>query len=381
MYNKFLKVSFSLVLLLITGSIFALQSDTEKYSKFSEYAESSTLEMDFSIVDQLLHAGVMNMGPSTRAYAQAEIASTGTRLTQKVDRATENEANRFFYENLKKDQEKILRLRKELEAIPSLTPLNQYTKEAQLAYWLNLYNVTLINELAVIYPLNNLRPALTGDDSILSKKLLSVDNLQLSLNDIHYRVLPTLYPDSSLYIYGLHQGIKGSPNIRTKAYTASNVIQKLKENAYEFVNSNRGTQFNGGDGVVRVSSFYKRNKQVFPEFNEEFRAHLLQFANASIRDQIESGTRFKANINNWRINDFYGSIRRRDIGLIVSSGEGTRFASNNNLSPAQQKQLTSLLRIRAVNFGGGSVTVTDLDPKKEAEARAKAQKEENDADN
>jgi hypothetical protein len=357
----------------VSGSLIAQQNNAETYTKFSEFTESSTLEMDFSIVDQMLHAGVMNMGPSTRAYAQAEIASTGTRLTQKIDRATENEANRFFYESLKKDQDKILRLRKELEAIPSFTPLNQYTKEAQLAYWLNLYNVTLINELAVIYPLNNLKAVLTGDDSLLNKKILNVDNLQLSLNDIHYRVLPALYPDSALYIYGLHQGIKGSPNIRTKAFTAANVEEKLKENAYEFVNSNRGTQFNGGDGVVRVSSFYKRNSLVFPSFDERFRSHLLQFANASIRENIENGTSFEANINNWRINDFYGSLRRRDIGLVVSSGSGTRLATNSNLSPAQQQQLSSLLRVRAINFGGGSVTVTDLDPRKEAEERARAE--------
>lgn len=363
MYKRFLGVSIISLLISLSGSLIAQQSNTEKYAQFSEFTENSKLEMDFSIVDQLLHAGVMNMGPSTRAYAKDDgPPSTGTRLTQTIDLATENEANRFFYENLKEDQEKILKLRKELETIPSFTPLNQYSKEAQLAYWLNLYNVTLINELAVIYPLNNLKPILTGGGSILDKKILSVDNIQLSLNDIHYRVLPVLYPDSALYIYGLHQGIKGSPNIRTKAFTAREVKQKLKENAQEFVNSNRGTQFNAGEGVIRVSSFYKRNSQLFPDFNESLKSHLLQFADKSIHEFIKNATSVKADISNWRINDFYGSIRRRDIGLYVSSGDGGRFTSGNKLSPAQQMQLTSLMRVRAKNFGEGSVTVTDLDP-------------------
>lgn len=371
MYKRFLNVSIILVLMSLSGSSIAQQSDTEKYAKFSAFTEHSKLEMDFSIVDQLLHAGVMNMGPSSRTYAKKLGPSTGTRFTQTIDGATENEANRFFYESLKKDQKKILKLRKELETIPSLTPLNQYTKEAQLAYWLNLYNVTLINELAVIYPLNNLKPVLTGEESILDRKILSVDNVQLSLNDIQYGVLPTLYPDSTLYIYGLHQGIKGSPNIRTKAFTAREVNQKLKENAQEFVNSNRGTQFNGGEGVIRVSSFYKRNSQLFPDFDESMKSHLLQFADKSIHELIENATSFKADISNWRINDFYGSIRRRDIGLYVSSGEGGRFTGGNKLSPAQQTQLTSLLRVRAVNFGGGSVTVTDLDPGAESSSQTK----------
>jgi hypothetical protein len=378
MYKRFLDVSIIVVLMSFSGSLIALQSNTEKYSNFSEFTGNSKLEMDFSIVDQLLHAGVMNMGPSTRAYAKnVTPSSTGTRLTQTVDRATENEANRFFYETLKEEQEKILKLRKELEAIPSFTPLNQYTKEAQLAYWLNLYNVTLINELAVIYPLNNLKPVLTGEESILDKKILLVDNVQLSLNDIHYRVLPVLYPDSTLYIYGLHQGVKGSPNIRTKAFSAREVKQQLKENAQEFVNSNRGTQFNGGEGVIRVSNFYKRNSQLFPDFNKSLQSHLLQFADTSIRKPIKDATSFRADISNWRINDFYGSIRRRDIGLYVNSGNGMQFAGGNKLSPTQQMQLTSLMRVRAVNFGGGSVTVTDLDPA----AGADSKKEESDTDN
>ncbi|MFT5542990.1 MAG: hypothetical protein ACI97K_002365 [Glaciecola sp.] len=377
MYKNFLGISTIFVLMSLSGSLIAQQSNTEKYAKFSEFTENSKLEMDFSIVDQLLHAGVMNMGPSTRAWARKQPPSTGTRFTQTVDRATENEANRFFYENLKKDQEKILKLRKELETIPSLTPLNQYTKEAQLAYWLNLYKVTLINELAVIYPLNNLKPVLTGEKSILDKKTLSVDNVQLSLNDIHYRILPVLYPESTLYIYGLHQGIKGSPNIRNKAFTARDVKQKLKENAQEFVNSNRGTQFNGGEGVIRVSSFYKRNSQLFPDFNNSVKLHLLQFADTSSYELIKNATSVNANISNWRINDFYGSLRRRDIGLYVNSGDGNRFTTGNKLSPGQQTQLTLLMRVRAMNFGGGSVTVTDLDPA----AESAPQTEESDTDN
>lgn len=332
----------------------------ESFTKFSEYTEGSKLEMDFSIVDQLLHAGVLNMGPSKRTLAAKTSPSLGTNLRQHVDRPTENEANRFFYENLKADQEKILKLRKELEAIASIRPLKEYSREALLAYWLNLYTVTLVNELAVIYPLNDLKPVLTGVDSMLDKKLLLVDGTSLSLNDIHYRIVPLLYPDDPIYIYGFHQGIKGSPNIRSKAYTAQNVKKSLLENAREFVNSNRGTQFNGGAGVVRISSFYERNASLFQDFENGIKPHLLKYSNGSFDESIASASTFKANINNWRITDLYGSIRRRDHGVHVSSRNGNRLASGEKLSAEQRAQLVSIMRVRAVNFGGGRVYVTDL---------------------
>jgi hypothetical protein len=127
----FKKVYNSLIFaFLVLGSIslHAQDSSDESFAKFAEYTQGSTLEMDFSIVDQLLHAGVLNMGPSKRTYAKRSEASLGTRLKQTIDGATENEANRFFYETLKKDQKKIRKLRKELEAIPSITPLKEYSR-------------------------------------------------------------------------------------------------------------------------------------------------------------------------------------------------------------------------------------------------------------
>ena len=112
MYKGFLGISTIFVLMSLSGSLIAQQSNTEKYTKFSEFTENSKLEMDFSIVDQLLHAGVMNMGPSTRAWARKQPPSTGTRFTQTVDRATENEANRFFTKISRKTRKKSLNCEK-----------------------------------------------------------------------------------------------------------------------------------------------------------------------------------------------------------------------------------------------------------------------------
>jgi hypothetical protein len=367
-FNRFLSAPILALSLLVSINTNANESTDESFAKFSTYTEDSTLRMDFSVVDQLLHAGVLNMGPSTRAYAERSEASLGTRLKQSIDGATENEANRFFFENLKQEQDQILMLRQELEAIPSTTPLSQYTKEAQLAYWLNLYNVTIINELALVYPLNNLRPVLTGDDSILDKKLVLVDNTPLSLNDIHYKIVPALYPDNLLYMYGLYQGIKGSPNIRMQAYTQSNVKNNLLDNAREFVNSNRGTQFNGGSGVVRISDFYERNASLFQNFENDIKSHLLKYADKSINEVIKSASTFKADIDNWRITDLYGSIRRRDYGVEING----RLAKANKFSVEQRNLLAALMRVRAINFGagqgGGTVSVTDLPSNEDATA-------------
>ena len=79
MYLKgFLRLS-SLAILIVTLAHASAQADSteagsSQFSRFSQYSERSVSQMDFTIVDQMLHAGVVNMGPSTRAYARSTMA-------------------------------------------------------------------------------------------------------------------------------------------------------------------------------------------------------------------------------------------------------------------------------------------------------------------
>lgn len=330
---------------------------------FSSYSEESPLEMDFSVVNEMLHAGVIYMGYSTRKLSERPKEIFGTRFRHYKDRATENEANRFFYESLVKQQQEIDLLKQSLELIPEETPLNLYSKEEQLAYWLNLYNVSLINEVAKIYPKYDLQEYLYGEQSILENKIITVNNIKLSLNDIQYNILQKNYDNDPLIIYGLYQGNIGGPNIRRKAYTGYNVYKSLGDNAFEFINSNRGTQFNGEDGEVRISQFYQRNESFFPDFENDLKQHLLTHAKKTISENIQTASSFNANIKNWKIADLYGSKRK----IRPSAGTQSINEAVDNELYTKNMRLLELMRIRAVNLGGGSVTVTDIETDDEDE--------------
>lgn len=364
--NKIIRNTALIGMLACSNSVFASNDSSDLPLLYAKYAEKPSLTMDFTVVNQLLHAGVLDMGRSTRARAKDVRPGTGTRMRQTIDQATDNEANRFFFENLKKDQAKILKLRKNLENIPSETPLHLYTKEQQLAYWLNLYNVTVINEIAQVYPLGTLKYHIEGKRPLFDEKLLNVAGVALSLNDIHYKILPELFPNEPLVIYGLYQGYRGSPNIRGKAYTGENVFAALTDNAEEFINSNRGTQFNGKAGSVRISSYYKRNAQFFPDFENDVRKHLLTHASRTITDEIKEANTLVANISNFRTSDIYGSFRQYDANRAYSPNDRGMRTSK---SYQQMITMSRLLRVRAVNLGGGKVTVTDLDSQEEKAAQ------------
>ena len=239
---------------------------------FRGFDNSSSYTINYDDLTAILKAVVVDVGRSTREVAQPAQAKIGTRMKAKVKRLTAGEGNRFYYETFQDNEasKQFLReIQKDLEQLPSEAPLKYFSRDEQLAYWLNLYNVTLLNEIIDIYPKRDLKKLFRGKNSILAKKLLTVADVPLSLDDIQFTILKQNYDDNPLVLYGLYQGIVGGPDIRKAAYTGATVNYALESNARDFVNSNRGT-FSRDERTFRVSSFYDRNQAFFPNFRGRF---------------------------------------------------------------------------------------------------------------
>ena len=304
-------------------AVFELASATDSPvpEPFQRFDDTSKYTISYADLTNLLKIAVVNVGRSTREKAAPSRAATGTRMTSKVKRTTANEGNRFYYEtfdNNEEAQQILIDIQKSLEQLPAEVPLEYFSRDEQLAYWLNLYNVTLLNEIIKVYPQRNLKKLLVGKKSVLSKKILNVAEVPLSLNDFQYTILKINYDNDPLVIYGLYQGIIGGPNIRRTAYTGSDVRRALKNNANEFVNSNRGT-YSRNEKVFRVSSLYDRNRVFFPDFNTDLSNHLLTYVEEPERSELRSASVLKPDINDWTVTDLGGT--NRDLGAV--------FADNN----------------------------------------------------
>ena len=235
---------------------------------------------------------------------------TGTRLKVKYNRLTVNEANRFFYETFTESeaaQSYIRGIQNDLQALPTKIPLEKFSRNEQLAYWLNLYNVTVLNEIISVYPKRNLKKMIQGSDSIFAEKLLTISGIPLSLDDIQFTILAENYGNDPLIIYGLYQGNIGGPDIRPLAYNGDDVYRALEDNAFRFINSNRGT-FSRGEGAFRVSSFYDRNRSYFPDFATNLSEHLLGYLEGEVRDELQAATAVKPDIDDWTVTDLGGTF-------------------------------------------------------------------------
>jgi hypothetical protein len=369
-------------------SLNAMAISEESLKKFSKFDKNSEFIIQYRDVDLILDAAVLYVGKSSRRKASKAKKAIGTRLKNNKKRLTSLEGNRFFYKEFKTPEQKALieRVRRSLESLPAESPLELFSKNEQLAYWLNLYNITLLEELIEIYPQRSLESEI-DDGEFFAKKILTVAGEKLSLSDIKQIVIHNFGYDP-LLIYGFHQGNIAGPDIRKFAYTGRNVWNTLDQNADFFINSNRGT-YSKNSSTFKVSYLYEQNKAFFEKSDNDLRTHLSKYLARSYNDKLLAAKNITPNITNWAFADLFGSTRvyggsastsaaalmgafvatQREFAPTGASGgftdSGSFDSQLNDISPFQRlsalhhSDLVEILKVREVRQG--SVTVTDME--------------------
>ncbi len=387
--------------LLVLCSAKVVASDFVLPEAWQGETPDSTITISYSDLDYVLDSAVLMSGPPSRKKSKASSSTVSTRLKNNYNTLTTNAGNRIMFEEFKKKPEMaavVSKIRASLESVPAEIPLNSLNKKEQIAFWLNLYNVVVIDEINKIYPKKDLEEFVTGKDGLLSRKLVNAGGVQLSLNDIQYGVLQQKYPDEVLVIYGLYQGYIGSPSIRKYAYTGANLNRSLQFNANDFINTNRGTYPDGK--TFRVAGFYQRNASYFPDFENDLRNHLREYLRENEIPLLDEAKTLVANIDDWTVTDIYGTSRNygggaatNDAALLGAFAQGQTMPGSEEVAnlelmanSVQAKSVTygrfsadQVQKLKELKFNhenrGGVVTVTDL---AEAEAEKKSEAGQND---
>lgn len=372
--NKFKLLFVFLVLGFLSSSVLAVSADLSVPQPFKGFDPNSKLKIDYTDLDSLFDTVVLDTGRSDRKRAKRAQSETGTRMKIKVNRSTFNEGNRFYFKvfgNSPENLKTLAKIRSRLESIPANMSLTKFSRDEQLAYWINLYNITMIEAVAQVYPVAELEDMIEGKDSFLAKKSLTVAGIPLSLNDIEFTILRQNYDGDPLIIYGLYQGIIGGPNIRKSAYTGQSVYADLIDNALEFVNSNRGTE-SKNKKVFRVSSLYARNASFFPDFDADLTTHLLTYLEGDQISELQTATEIDAVIDDWTTTSVFGSSRsvsgsfatgNAALGSAMGGASGSNLtrqtAAAGRYNPAVIERLNELNKKR-IEEQTGTVTVEEM---------------------
>ena len=291
------------------------------------------LRFDYSDWDSLLLETVFVNGLSDRIPARRPRPEMGTFAVRGNKSKTRLEANRVFYHAISDGGKDYVRqVRLALQSLPDQVPLAKFHPDERLAFWLNLRNLTVFEAILDEYPIGRLERFLKK----LSKdKRITVEGKAMSIGDIEAHVKANW--KSPYVMYGFYNGTIGGPNLRIRAFTRKNVWEYLERNAREFIESLRGVQFD--DNVAKVSTLYKNHADLFPNFNADLRAHMLEAANPDMADRIRQTDTIKPTVEDWYLADLYsgtyGTGSAAMVGpaaLLTAFGDSIDAGHSGNVS-------------------------------------------------
>jgi hypothetical protein len=339
----------------------------QRFSQFEPKPNANNrTRLDYSIWNDALSKVVVDLGPSTRLRAKRPSASVGTRFVRGHKSAYRLEGSRFTFEYITDDFVGGLSdYRKDLQDIATNYDISRFSKNEQLAFWLNLYNVATLEKIAEAYPVQRpdyIKIEYEGQEYELEEApFLRIKGQSLSLKDIRENIVYR-YWKNPLVIYGFFRGEIGSPLLQSYAFTGETVEQMLTQNADDFVNSLRG--FNLGSRTRNVSDIYNEaGSYFFPDFEKDLIPHLMLYANDTVKTELAKPLPVKIDSYDNMIADLSGGRRLGSSGAptgnLGPSVEVTRL-----LREANEKR-EYLNRRRDSRAGSGYVIIEDLVPEED----------------
>ncbi len=177
-----------------------------------------------------------------------------------------------------------------------------WPREAQMAYWINLYNAATVELILDHYPVRSITRIKSGLFSFgpWDRKLLEVDGHKLSLNDIEHRILRPLFKDPRIH-YAVNCASLGCPDLAPRAYTAGNLEQMLEDGARRYVNHPRGVSIE--DGELIVSSIYVWFRADFGGTDAAVVEHLRRYAATELKAGLMRHSDIDDDRYDWALND------------------------------------------------------------------------------
>jgi hypothetical protein len=320
---RLLIAGISAALLVVLNPFTSRAQSPAELDRFTASNESSRTHIDYEVWTELLFDFVLNVPIMSRIPPRGRAVVTGTRISTANQSRYRYEANRVAYHLMSDEYKQAISFyREDLESLPDQIDFFALNRDEQLAYWFNLHNVAIIEQVMLNYPTSRIAgmEAHGSDENVFEAKILNVAGVALSLNDIRMRIVYENWDDPRV-MYGFFNGSVGGPELRRNAFNGTRIWDQLDVNGREFVNSLRGVEVARSE--LRVSHLYEEASRFFPDFDSDLRAHLRTFATEETLQQIVIDRSVRASIEDWHIADMINGSRR----CVGAAGASTMYSA------------------------------------------------------
>ena len=297
---------------------------TTEFAQFVPKTETTATSIDYTVWEEALQYMVFRMGRSSRQAAPRPEPSTGSRKTWGHTSRYRLEGNRVIFSFLEPEiTASLTAYKQDLETTAGQIDIAALPRNEQLAFWINLHNAAVIEQLAQAYPVRS--PASkkfgAGKVALDDAKIITIGDVSMSPKDIRTKIV---YPNWSnpKVIYGFFRGEIGGPSIQNEAFTGANVSRLLDSGARDFVNSLRAVEKRGA--TMHISKIYEEAQPFFfANWDADLRAHLEQYARDDVAGVLAGTTRIDASLYDYDIADLANGQREPSYSYILED-DGTK---------------------------------------------------------
>ena len=338
---------------------------TSPFSIFTPKRQTRSSTIDYSVWDAALQNVVLRLGQSIRVRAKRPNPIVGTRMITGHRSAYRLEGSRVMFSHLTPEYKaELTAYRKDLERIANNVDITALAKKEQLAFWFNLHNVALIEQIALHYPVRQPEKLRIGPNNELlnEAKILNIRGVPMSLRDIREKIV---YPNWSNpdVMYGFFRGNIGGPALQNYAFTSRNVDEIIKLQAWDFVNSLRG--FHESRKARKVSTLYEEVRPFyFKNWPDDLIAHLRKHAEPDVLKELASDKPVEFDRYDPVVADLNGGDRPRTANLnVVLNGQrlGAKVSPETLRLLQELDNKTKIMRRRGmIGKRKGVVTIEDI---------------------
>jgi len=173
-----------------------------------------------------------------------------------------------------------------------------WSRDEQLAYWINAYNAFTVKLVVDNYPVKSIKDIKKGVpfvNSVWDIKFIEIENATYDLNNIEHGIVRKQFDDPRIHA-ALNCASISCPILKNEAFTAERLEEQLEEQMKYFINNPVKNKITSNE--LQLSKIMKWYKGDFTK-----KEKLIDFLNRYSEVQIGTNVKIEYLDYNWNLNE------------------------------------------------------------------------------
>jgi Protein of unknown function, DUF547 len=241
------------------------------------------------------------------AAPAAETAEPDYKLWQDLLSKHYDPARGMDYKGLRQDKPMLDRLRQQMATVDA----GALSRREQLAYWINLYNISVVGVVADNYPVESIRDISTDPIvrlNVFKKPYVQVRGGTISLDEVENQKIREAFKDPRIH-FAINCAAESCPPIRPEPFMGARIDQQLDDQARKFLNGPHGVRLEpDGDEltlhVTKILDWFKDDFETWGGGTLPFLRKYLTPDKVKRIDAAQGKVDLELDEYSWKLNDW-----------------------------------------------------------------------------